>query len=155
MSAEGYDRARSDVQKITSQERKKYVQFVTIAKLTKAHLDEVCNSSGIRQMHTCKDNNRAFFFSADLICEHPSEPWLRVQYPEQDVTKPVTEWFKEMKGAHDWLFLLDGRSRECNSQTLTFMQGRRHLQELMLLHSASSSRGERQNSKSCLGVIQR
>ena len=56
--------------------------------------------------------------------------------------KARTEWFKEAKGAHDWLFLFDGRSRNCHNQLLRLMQGRLHLQELMLLYSANCARGE-------------
>jgi hypothetical protein len=133
---------RSELQRKCTLERMKYVQFVTIAKLSKKNLEDAYTSSGVRQIQTAKDAHRGFFFSADLIVEHAKEPWLRPQYPVQTTLKEITDWSKEVKGAHDWLFFFDGRSREVNSQITALMKGRQHLNELMLLFTATGTARE-------------
>ena len=134
--------ARTELEKKCSKERKKHVQFVTIPKLTKRNLDDAYASSGVRQIQTAKDNQRGFFFCADLIAEHPTEPWLRAMYPDTETLKQVSEWKNEIKGPQDWIFMFDGRNREIGNTMLSQMQGRQHLSELMLLYSAKGTRIE-------------
>jgi len=134
--------ARSELQKKCTQERKKYIQFVTVPHITKKTLDDAYASSGVRQAPMGKDCHRGFFFSADLHIEHATEPWLHPLYPSDDVVKAVTTSFKEMKGAYDWLFFFDGRSRDWGNDLAIKMQGRPHFQELMLLYTANSARSD-------------
>ena len=91
------------------------------------------------------------FFSADLIAEHSTEPWLLAQYPDIDTLKQVSEWHMEIKGAQDWVFMFDGRNREIGNTMLSHMQGRQHLSELMLLYSVKATRtGATRNRKVAL-----
>ena len=62
--------------------------------------------------------------------------------PPEAQLKDVGVWFKEHKGAHDWLFLFDGRNRETANKMQDAMQGRQHGTELLLLYSASAQRSE-------------
>ena len=143
VSVEGEADTRSDLQKKCTQERKKYVQFVTIPKITKKHMDDAYASSGVRQVSTGKDSHRGFFFSADMHVEHATDPWLNHRCVGDDILKAVTESYKEMKGSHDWLFFFDGRNKDVESSLSNYMAGRQHKQELMLLYSAAKSEGAR------------
>ena len=133
---------RSDLQNKCAHERKKWVQFTTVTNLTKPLLDEAYQKSGVRQCQTGKGSHRAFFFSADLHVEHATEPWLRPQFPSDEVVRGVTSTFKEMKGSCDWLFLFDGRGREVATDLGTKMHPRPHQQEMILLYTANSSRSD-------------
>ena len=59
VSVDGEEDARTELEKKCSKERKTYVQFVTIPRLSKKNLDDAYASSGVRQMQTGKDNHGA------------------------------------------------------------------------------------------------
>ena len=47
-----------------------------------------------------------------------------------------------MKGAHDWIFLFDGRNRDSAHMLHGMMKGRSHMAELMLLFNPGAGRSE-------------
>jgi hypothetical protein len=133
VSDDGNGEIRQNCLKRASVERKKYVQFVVVPRLAKSELDAAFARSGIRNAQTGKDSHRLFVCCADLIVEHPSEPWIRSQGPDEKTLTEIADWFKEMKGGYDWLLLFDGRNRETLQRLQKLMQGRPHLNELTLL----------------------
>ena len=86
-----------------------------------------------------KDSNRAFVCSADLLCEHPTEPWSRLASPPDTVLRAVCDWMKEFKGAHDFIVLFDGRSKEILFRLHTHMAGRAHGTQLLLLYTGRNT----------------
>ena len=105
-------RERDGLWKTAHMERKKYVNIFTVPRLTKEALTGAYQKCTMFKYAGGKDSNRAFVCSADLLCEHPTEPWSRLASPPDTVLRAVCDWMKEFKGAHDFIVLFDGRSKE-------------------------------------------
>ena len=133
MSDDGDKEVRRNILKRATIERKKYIQFVVAPRLVKSELDAAFARCGVRNAPTGKDSHRLFVCCTDLIVEHPVEPWIRSHGPDEKTLAEITDWFKEMKGGYDWLAFFDGRNREILLRLQKLMQGRPHLNELMLL----------------------
>jgi hypothetical protein len=104
---------RSEVWRKVQAERKKYVQFVQIAKITKELLNEAFTKCGLRDFQgKAKESHRLFVASADLLNESTTEPWNRLAVPPEMPMTAIAEWMKDFKSGYDFLMLADGRSKE-------------------------------------------
>ena len=122
--------------------RQKFVQFHVMSRVDKKCIEDAWASSGIRTLAAGKDNHRAFTCSMDLLVEHATEPWLRMQGPSEHLLTGICEWLKELKGAFDFIILFDGRNRDSLDRLRSLMSSRNHLTELLVLYTADSRRGE-------------
>ena len=132
-------RERDGLWKTAHMERGKYVNIFTVPRLTKEALTGAYQKCTMFKYAGGKDSNRAFVCSADLLCEHPTEPWSRLASPPDTVLRAVCDWMKEFKGAHDFIVLFDGRSKENLFWLHTHMAGRAHGTQLLLLYTGRNT----------------
>ena len=133
------ERERDQLWKTAQAERKKYVNIITVPRMTQEALTAAYQKCPIQNFAGAKDSHRAFFCSADLMCENPHEPWARLAVPSETVLRSVCDCMKEFKGGHDFIVLGDGRSKETSLRMHTYMAGRPHGTELLLLYTGRNT----------------
>eukprot|EP00435_Cladocopium_sp_Y103_P014364 s1151_g3.t1 len=105
---------RERVWKQVQAERRKFVTFSVVPKLTKESLQSALRASGKVWSHSGQLNSshRLIFASADLATEDGAEPWLQPSPPQAAQWNAVAEFAVSLTGPTDFCLLCDGRMRE-------------------------------------------
>ena len=83
---------------------------------------------------TAKESHLAFFFSADLAPEHPTEPWNLLNVDDTLYTA-VFDFLKMQAKPFDFLFAFDGRSRPARRKVEDLLDQRSHVSECWIIYN--------------------
>ena len=126
---------RADVWGQAQQQRRKYVQVSVWQGKKKEGLASIFAKSRVSDFKgTAKESHRAFFFSADLAPEHPTEPWNLLNVDDTLYTA-VFDFLKMQAKPFDFLFVFDGRSRPARRKVEDLLDQRSHVSECWIIYN--------------------